>query len=57
MENKNMKRISILLIIREMQIKTTVRHHYTPIRIVKLKRMTLPGVGEDMELAYPAGVV
>ena len=38
--NKHMKRCSKLLIIREMQIKTTVRHCLTLVRMVIIKKST-----------------
>ena len=58
MANKHMNRCSKSLIFREIQIKTTMRYHCTPVRVAMIKKSKVTNAGEgveEREISYTVG--
>ena len=54
---RHMKRCSASLIIRETQVKTTMRYHLTPVRMVITKNLQTINAGEGLEKREPSYTV
>ena len=57
MASKHMKRCSTSLMIREMQIKTTVRYHFTPVRMTAIQSLQAINAGKGVEKSEPSYTV
>ena len=57
MANEHMKRCSTSLIIREIQIKTTMRYSFTPVRMAAIQNLQAINAGEGVEKWEPSYTV
>lgn len=49
MDNKHMITYATVSVLREMQVKTTIKYHNTPNMLSKIERLTIWSVQEDVE--------
>ena len=52
-----LKRCLTSLIIREMKVKTTMRYHFTPVRMAAIKSLQAINAGEGVEKREPSYTV
>ena len=57
MANKHMRRCSTSLTIREMQIKTRMMYHLTPVRMAAIQKLQAINAGEGVEKREPSYTV
>ena len=60
MANKCLKRCLMSLVLRDMQVKTTKRYHYTttiPTSMARIKNQIIISVDEDVEKSEPSFTV
>ena len=57
MANKDMKKCSTSRVIREMQIKTAMRHHLTPVRMAAIQNLQTINAVKGLEKREPSYTV